>query len=90
MNKLEVRKLIESNKMLNAFINSPDGQIEVLVRNVRIRIFKEDIGANYYYRLPYNAEYNYNEIADFMKLAVPVISELVEKRRTEKLQNSDF
>ena len=90
MNKLEVKRLVESNKMLNEFVNSANGQLDVPVNGVPIRIFKESVGVSYYYRFPYDEKYNYSDVADFMHWAVPVISELVEKRRMEKLMKSDF
>lgn len=84
MNKLEVKKQIESSDLFNDFISNSNGKLDVTVMGVPIRIYKEEVGASYYYLFPYDEKYNYSDVADFMQLAIPVISELIEKRRKEK------
>lgn len=90
MNKIEVENIIRQSSSFEDFVNNQSGKMEFQINNVPIYIWKENVGAKMYYQLPYNADYDYYAVSDFMRFAIPFLSDLVEKRRQENLSKSDF
>ena len=86
MNKIE--SLIRSNEVFMDFVKGTRSYMEFCIHGVPISIFKEDIGGSFYYKLPYCEYFDYKEVIDFMKQAIPVLSKLIEKEREDRLYGS--
>ena len=83
MNKDEVSMLIQESPKLNDFINDSNCYIDFCISGVPVYIFKEDVGVGLYYRLPYNEHFNYEDVASFMKYAIPILSKKLEEKRKQ-------
>lgn len=90
MNKQDIESIIKNNEFVQDFLDGKEHPLICRVEGVPIAIYKEGIGASYFYKLPWDERIDYSKVTDFMKYAIPIISELVEKRRDEKLTKSDF
>ena len=84
-NKESVRELIVNSRMFQDFVHGNKGYMNVTLWNIPVAICKESIGGSYYYRVPYNASLKYEELAEFMEVAIPVLSELIEEQRVKDL-----
>ena len=89
MIKNEVKKIIEGANNFNEFINGSIGYIDINVYNLPIRIYRKNVGAEMYYMLPYNKDFNYRGVVIFMKYAIPILTEMIEKERQKNLMGSD-
>ncbi len=87
MNDLEY--YIRSNPDFVDFVKGKTGHMDFLINKVPVCIYREDIGVSFYYRLPYNASFDYGGVVDFMKQAIPVISRIVEDERIKNLYGPD-
>ena len=83
--KERIREMILKNENIQSFISNPTWCVDIDYMGVPIRITKEDIGSNYYFRLPYSKNVDYSRICPFMDLCVEVIGELIEEKRTHDL-----
>lgn len=90
MKKDEIEKQIKQSSLYEDFINNRSGKIGISVKGIPIWILKEEIGVKMYYQLPHDKKYDYSAVSDFLKYAIPVLSDLIEKKRLEKLTKSDF
>lgn len=84
--KEAIKEMILNDKQFEKFVQSDAGCIEYKVCGIPIFIVKEEQGGRFYYQLPYNEEYDYNQVTEFMQVAIPTISDLIEKERAKKLQ----
>ena len=85
MEEEKVRQFIKHNAYLKQFIEGDVGCIEFKVSGVPIIIYKKNVGVEPYYKLPYNPKFNYAEVVDFMKYAIPILSQMLEKERGKQL-----
>lgn len=85
MEKEIIRRLINRNDSLKDFINGTYGYINYCVSGVPVCIFKEDVGVSLYYKLPYNPNFDYEKVVEFMKYAIPILSEMLEEERAKNL-----
>ncbi len=83
MSKIE--EFIRENKVFEAFVNGSTGRFDFNLYGVPISIFKEEKGADYYYRLPIDKSFSYENVEAFMKEATPIISKMIEEERNRKL-----
>lgn len=90
MNKTELQQLIESSVGFDDFIDGKQSQLKVIACGVPIYIYREDNYSDYYYQLPYNAEYDYSAAIEFLKNAIPIISRILNEKNTQRLTKSDF
>lgn len=87
MNEDEIKEYITKDGRLQSFIQDDSGKIEMSVGGIPVGIFKESTGASYYYLLPYDEKCDYDSVASFMKIAIPLLSDLVIKEREKSLNN---
>lgn len=92
MNSLElsIRCQIESNEGFNDFIDGKRSQFEVNVCGVPVYIYWNGDCGELYYQQPCIAGYNYNDVLEYMKYAIPIISKMLAERKSQKLPRSDF
>lgn len=84
--KKAIEEMILNDKLFEKFVQSDAGYIEYKVCGIPIFIIKEEQGSRFYYQLPYNEGYDYNKVTEFMQVAIPIISKLIEEERAKKLQ----
>lgn len=84
--KEAIEELILGDEQISHFVQSELGHIEFNVCGVPIVIFKEEQGGSFYYRLPYDERYDYNKVSEFMQVAIPIISDLINKENKKKQQ----
>lgn len=89
MNKEEVKRMIESSENLSDFLENNCGCVDINVYGTSVKIFKAEIGVEYYYRCPYSSRADYAAIGEFMRYAIPILSALVEKEREKRLWGPD-
>lgn len=87
MNEDEIKELITKDGRLQSFIQDDYGKIEMSVGGIPMVIFKESTGASYYYQLPYDEKYDYDRVTRFMRIAIPVLSDLIIKEREKYLNH---
>lgn len=85
MKECEIKELIRASSMFTSFVNGQNSSIELSVYNVPIVIYKEMSGVSFFYQVPYDKKYDYDSIAGFMKIAIPVLSKMIEEERTNRL-----
>ena len=85
--KASIREMILKNENIQSFISDSTWYVDVYYMGEPIQITKEDIGAKYYFRLPYHRGVDYSDICSFMDVCVEVIGELVEQKRKQDLLN---
>lgn len=83
----QIEKLIVNNPKINSFINNDEGMLPVSYRGEPIYIIKEEIGVQYYFKLPYSEGVCYEKIDEFMQICVKIISRLVEEKRKKDLMS---
>ena len=83
--KYVVKKMIEKNPVFNEFLDGNKACMSFAICGVQVLIFKEDLGTSYYYKLPWQTGLDYPCVKTFMRYAIPVLSELLEERRLNKL-----
>lgn len=81
MNRYEVEKLIDQSSSFEDFICNQHGKLEFQIEGIPIGIYKEEVGVRIYYQLPYDANYDYMVVCDFMKYAIPFLTSLIEKKK---------
>ncbi|MBR5983640.1 MAG: hypothetical protein IK025_07985 [Bacteroidales bacterium] len=90
MNKQEIENIIKSSNEIKDFIEGRNSVFNCNVEGIPISIYKENIGTSYYYRLPWNAKFDYNKVSKFMRYAIPIISKMLENERDMRLTRPDF
>ena len=80
-----VREMIRNNKDVQSFISEPTGSMQIKFRGQPIVVFKEGVGASYYFKLPYSKEVDYRGIKSFMKDCVECIGELIVEKRESNI-----
>ena len=85
MTKSGVKKIIEQDPTFSEFVDGNKAYMSFSICGVHVLIFKEDAGTSYYYKLPWQKGLDYPCVETFMKYAIPVLSELLEERRLNKL-----
>ncbi len=88
--ELEIKRQIESSEGFNDFIDGKYPQFEVIVCGVPVYIYRKGNCAGYHYQQPCNAGYNYNDVSEYMKYAIPIISKMLAERESQRLPRSDF
>lgn len=88
--ELDVRRQIESSEGFNDFIDGKYSQFEVIVCGVPVYIYRNVDCGELYYQQPCNAGYNYNDVSEYMKYAIPIISKMLAERESQRLPRSDF
>ncbi len=88
--ELEIKRKIESSEGFNDFIDGKYPQFEVIVCGVPVYIYRKGNCADYHYQQPCNAGYNYNDVSEYMKYAIPIISKMLAERESQRLPRSDF
>jgi len=83
--KFGVKKMIEQNPAFSEFLDGNKACMDFSIGEVKVLIFKEDVGTNYYYKLPWHEGLNYAGVKTFMRYAIPILSELLEEKRLNKL-----
>ena len=83
--KFGVRNMIEQNPAFNDFLDGNKAYMSFSICDVQVLIFKEDEGTSYYYKLPWHEGVNYAGVRTFMRYAIPILSELLEEKRLDKL-----
>lgn len=85
MNREQIIQLVRSHIKIVDFVKNNSSSIEFNIDGVPIIIFKEEVGTSFYYKIPFKQEYMYDNIVDFMRIAIPELSKLVENERDKKL-----
>lgn len=85
MTQSEIKTMIENNESFQEFINGEKASMSFNISGVPVFIFKEDIGTSYYYKLPWYKGAKYVSVTNFMKQAIPLLSKMLEKKRSDKL-----
>lgn len=83
--KSGVKKMIEQDSAFSEFVEGNKAYMSFSICGVQVLIFKEDVGTSYYYKLPWQNGLDYPCVKTFMKYAIPVLSEILEERRLNKL-----
>lgn len=85
LNRESIRELIKNNKSLKSFISGDTGIMPIDDFGLPIVIFKEDVGASYYFRLPLDQNVDYSGVETIIKECVKYISELLEEKRDSEI-----
>lgn len=85
MGKDNIIQLLHNNPRFVDFVRNNYSSMEFEIYGVPVVILKEDIGASFYYKIPFDSSYNYELIADFMRIAIPELQKLIEKEREKNL-----
>ena len=83
---METNEVIDFLMSLNdygAFVSGKKGKLCFTIYEVEVVIFREEIGANYYYRQPCDEKKPYCKVCEFMKIAIPYLSKKIENHRDE-------
>lgn len=85
MNESKIKELIVNNSMFQYFVSNQSASIEFVIKNVPVVIYKEESGTSFYYKVPYDKNYDYACIVEFMKIAIPVLNKMIDEERTNHL-----
>lgn len=85
MTKFEVKRMIEQNATFREFIEGKSASMTFAPCGITVIIYKEIVGAKYYYKLPWYEGVNYDGVRTFMKYAIPILSGIIEAKRREDL-----
>ncbi len=85
MDASTVKNMILHDACFQNFINNSRASMCVEIGTIPIIIFKEDVGINFYFRLPRQSDTDYSEVYEFMRHAYPILSTLLEQKRKESL-----
>ena len=83
--KETISKMIRNNQNVQSFISEPNGSMHINFHGQPIVIFKEGIGASYFFKLPYSKDVDYRGIKSFMKVCVDCIGELIEEKQEKDI-----
>lgn len=85
-----VIKRMKSVNGFNDFISlNGRGYLHMRIYNTDILIFRESIGASYYFCYPLTIIDNVYKVNEFMRIALPWISKKLEDNRKERLNNNE-
>ncbi|MBQ0141439.1 MAG: hypothetical protein KBT06_01350 [Prevotellaceae bacterium] len=81
MKESDIIKLIDNDSMFKDFVSNQDASLEFVINNIPIVIYKEASGTSFYYKVPYDKNYDYDGIVDFMRTAIPELRKKIEEER---------
>lgn len=90
MNKQEIENYIKKHEAFQAFVKEGCGFIDCIISNVHVRIYKEEVGCQFYYKIKDTENANYKEVVEFMEYAIPTLSRLIEEERERQRRNKGF
>lgn len=85
LNRESIREAIKRNKLLDSFISGDIGMLPFDDFGLPIVIFKEDVGASYFFRLGLDQSVDYSGVEIIIKECVKYIGELLEEKRDSEI-----